>query len=87
LRGRWGAFCCWQCVPIMFPMSFQHVFQVSKMFPIAPHFYPILFFSYGVQGNGGFLFFLSVFPIMFPSMWLRKKNKKIKPLGNPWINE
>jgi hypothetical protein len=32
---------------------------------------------------GDFIYFSSVFPIMFPSMWLRKKNKKIKTIGEP----
>jgi hypothetical protein len=42
-----GFFPCSQCVPIMFPWASQVV--PPKMFPIAPHIYPIWVFLPKVQ--------------------------------------
>jgi hypothetical protein len=54
---------CSQCVPIMFPVNLQCVFQVPNMFPIAPYFYAILFFSFG-EGGGSWIFVVhNVFPL------------------------
>ncbi len=54
--GRWEVldflgFCCSKCVPTMFPMNFQCVCQVLKMFPIAHGF-----FSYHFLGGGSMVF-------------------------------
>jgi len=56
-------------------------FKFQRCFPIAPHFYPILFFSYGVEGNGGILFFWLGFSHHVPINVALSKQQENKTMG------
>jgi hypothetical protein len=64
-------------VPNEFPTCFSSFKDVSN------NFYPILFFSFGVEGNGGFFFLGLIFSHYVPINVALPKQQENKTIAEP----